>query len=156
MIGATAGGPGAKNLFSLRSAAIETALLLTSSFTFGMASLAMKYGENRGPLMAWTVVTLLLGLAFLGFEASDFMTMIEKGAPASRSGFLSAFFTLVACHGLHVTAGCIWMIVMMIQIRTLGIARDVKTRMMRLGLFWHFLDIVWVAIFSIVYLQGLA
>jgi cytochrome o ubiquinol oxidase subunit 3 len=156
MIGATAGGPGAKDLFSLRSAAIETALLLTSSFTFGMASLAMKYGENRGPLMAWTVVTLLLGLAFLGFEASDFMTMIEKGAPASRSGFLSAFFTLVACHGLHVTAGCIWMIVMMIQIRTLGIARDVKTRMMRLGLFWHFLDIVWVAIFSIVYLQGLA
>jgi cytochrome o ubiquinol oxidase subunit 3 len=100
-------------------------------------------------------VTLLLGLIFLGLEVRDFVAAIAKGAPPSRSGFLSAFFVLVAAHGLHVTAGCVWIAVMMAQVRVFGLARDVKTRILRLGLFWHFLDIVWIGIFSVVYLQGL-
>jgi cytochrome o ubiquinol oxidase subunit 3 len=156
MIGATAHGPGANDVFDIKSVAIETGALLASSFTFGMASLAMKYSRNRRRLIFWLAVTLLLGLVFLGLETRDFISMVAKGAPASRSGFLSALFTLVACHGLHVTAGCVWIIVMIAQILVFGIERDVKTRVLRLGLFWHFLDIVWIGIFSVVYLQGLA
>lgn len=154
MTGATAGGPTGRDVFELKSAAIETGVLLASSFTFGMASLEIKYGVN-GRLFAWLAVTLLLGVLFLGFEWHDFATMIAEGAPPTRSGFLSAFFVLVSTHGLHVTAGCVWIVVMMAQIAVFGTARDVKIRMLRLGLFWHFLDIVWVAIFSVVYLSGL-
>lgn len=156
MVDATAGGPTAWHVFELKSAAIETGVLLASSFTFGMASLAMKYSDSRIRLLAWMAVTLLLGFTFLGFELHDFMTMIGEGAAATRSGFLSAFFVLVSTHGIHVTAGCIWIVVMMVQILVFGIDRDVKIRLLRLGLFWHFLDIVWVGIFSVVYLQGLA
>jgi cytochrome o ubiquinol oxidase subunit III len=156
MIPATMGGPTAKDVFSLNSAAIETGVLLTSSFTFGMASLAMKYGHSRGRLLMWLAVTLLLGAVFLGFELRDFFAMFDKGAYPSRSGFLSAFFALVSTHGLHVTAGCVWIVVMMVQVLLFGIERDVKIRILRLGLFWHFLDIVWIGIFSVVYLQGLA
>jgi cytochrome o ubiquinol oxidase subunit 3 len=156
MLDATAGGPAGRDVFELKSAAIETAVLLASSFTFGMASLAMKYGQSHGRLLGWLGVTLLFGVVFLGFEWHDFTTMIAQGAPPTRSGFLSAFFVLVATHGLHVTTGCVWIVVMMAQIVAFGTARDVKTRIMRLGLFWHFLDIVWIAIFSVVYLQGLA
>lgn len=157
MIGATAGGPGPKELFDIKSAGIETAVLLTSSFTFGMASLALKYGRHRLRLLFWLAVTLILGVIFLAFEVHDFMTMFDKGGVPSRSGFLSAFFALVPTHGLHVTAGSIWMVIMMIQVVTFGIDdTHVKTRILRLGLFWHFLDIVWVGIFSVVYLAGLA
>lgn len=154
MTGATAGGPSGRDVFELKSAAIETGVLLVSSFSFGMASLEMKYG-GKGRLFAWLTLTLLLGVLFLGLEWRDFATMIAQGAPPTRSGFLSAFFVLVSTHGLHVTAGCIWIVVMMVQIAVFGTAPDVKIRMLRLGLFWHFLDIVWVAIFSVVYLQGL-
>lgn len=156
MLGATAGGPGPGELFELRSAAIQTGLLLTSSFTFGMASLAMKYDSDRLRLQVWLGVTLILGMTFLAFEIRDFVTMIEEGAGPSRSGFLSAFFALVSTHGLHVVAGSMWIVVMMVQIVVFGLNDPVKTRILRLGLFWHFLDIIWVGIFSVVYLAGLA
>jgi cytochrome o ubiquinol oxidase subunit 3 len=156
MLPATAGGPTPKDIFDLKSAASETGVLLTSSFTFGMASLAMKYGRSRGPLIAWLAVTLLLGLIFLGFEVHDFLDYVAEGAAPSRSGFLSALFVLVSTHGLHVTAGCIWIVTMIVQSFVFGVDRDVKIRILRLGLFWHFLDIVWVGIFSVVFLQGLA
>ena len=156
MLGGTANAPGAKALFDIHSAGIETGLLLVSSFTFGMASLALKHDHGRLILLAWLGTTLLLGLTFLGFEIHDFITMIGKGGLPSRSGFLSAFFALVGTHGLHVTFGSIWIAVMMVQVAVFEPDRLDKTRVLRLGLFWHFLDIVWVGIFSVVYLQGLA
>jgi cytochrome o ubiquinol oxidase subunit 3 len=156
MIGATAGGPGGKELFDLGSAGIETMVLLLSSFTFGMASLALKYTHDRFRLLFWLAVTLILGVTFLAYEVHDFVTMLDKGGAPSRSGFLSAFFALVPTHGLHVTVGSFWIVIMMIQVVTFGIDTQVKTRILRLGLFWHFLDIVWVGIFSVVYLAGLA
>ncbi|MGH8144299.1 MAG: cytochrome c oxidase subunit 3 [Steroidobacteraceae bacterium] len=153
---ATAGGPGPRVLYDIRSVFIETLLLLASSFTFGMASLALKYQHGRARLIAWLAVTLLLGASFLGFESHDFITMFAKGGAPARSGFLSAFFDLVPLHGLHVTAGCIWLICLVGQIARYGLDRQVKLGIMRLALFWHFLDIVWIAIFSVVYLAGLA
>lgn len=156
MLPGTAGGPTPKDIFDIKSAAIETGVLLTSSFTFGMASLIMKYSRSRGLLLFWLAVTLALGLTFLGFEAHDFLHYVSEDAAPTRSGFLSALFVLVSTHGLHVTSGCIWIVVMMVQVLVFGIDRDVKLRLMRLGLFWHFLDIVWVGIFSVVFLQGLS
>lgn len=153
---ATAGGPGPKDLYNIRSAFIETLLLLASSFTFGMASLALKYKHSKTRLVQWLLVTLLLGMAFLGFEVHDFLTMIAKGGTPERSGFISAFFDLVPLHGLHVTGGCIWLICLIGQMARYGIDTQVKLGVLRLALFWHFLDIVWIAIFTIVYLGGLA
>jgi cytochrome o ubiquinol oxidase subunit 3 len=156
MLPATAGGPTGEQVFDIGHAAVETAALLTSSFTFGMASLAMKYRRDRGLLLFWLLITLLLGMLFLSFEVRDFLSASQAGAEPVRSGFLSAFYVLVSTHGLHVTAGSVWIIVMMAQVLVFGLERPVKTRILRLGLFWHFLDIVWVGIFSVVYLQGLA
>ena len=156
MLSRTAGGPGPAQEYKISSAFFETLLLLSSSFTFGIASLSMKYKRERRSLLVWLGVTLLLGLAFLGMEINDFATMIHNGAPATRSGYLSSFYVLVSTHGVHVFSGCIWIIVMIIQVMVFGVTPEVKTRILRLGLFWHFLDIVWVAIFSVVYLQGLA
>jgi cytochrome o ubiquinol oxidase subunit 3 len=157
MVGATAGGPGPRELFDIKSAGIETLVLLTSSFTFGMASLVLKHARHWLRLLLWLAVTLILGVIFLAFESHDFVIMFDKGGTPSRSGFLSAFFALVSTHGLHVTAGSVWIIIMMVQVVTFGIDdTHVKTRLLRLGLFWHFLDIVWVGIFSVVYLTGLA
>jgi cytochrome o ubiquinol oxidase subunit III len=155
MLHSTAGGPGPKRLFDIRSVLIETLALLSSSFTYGMASLSLKYGSRRAAVVAWLCVTLALGLLFLGFEVHDFLSMFHEGAGPDRSGLLSAFFSLVPLHGLHVTAGCIWMIALMAQMGVYGIDKRVKLGLLRLGLFWHFLDIVWVAIFSVVYLAGL-
>lgn len=157
MITATAGGPGGHELFDVKSAFEETMVLLVSSFTFGMASLAMKYGEDGkvGWLVLWLAITLVLGLSFIGLELRDFVQLIDKGDGPDRSGFLSAYFALVSTHGIHVTAGCVWIVVMIIQSFAFGITRDVKTRILRLGLFWHFLDIIWVTIFSFVYLRGI-
>ena len=152
---ATAGGPGTHALYDIRSVFVETLLLLSSSFTFGMASLALKYKHSTARLIGWLGITLLFGLGFLGLEVHDFISMIAKGGPPTRSGFLSAFFDLVPLHGLHVTAGCIWLICMVGQIAVYGIDDGVKLGILRLALFWHFLDIVWVAIFSVVYLAGL-
>jgi cytochrome o ubiquinol oxidase subunit 3 len=153
---ATAGGPGPHDLYDIKSVFIETLLLLTSSFTFGMASLALKYKHSKLRLIGWLGLTLVLGAAFLGFEESDFLAMIAKGGVPSRSGFLSAFWDLVPLHGLHVTGGCIWLICLIGQITHYGLDTEVKLGIMRLALFWHFLDIVWIAIFSVVYLAGLA
>ena len=155
MLGATAGAPGPAQEFKIGSAFIETLLLLTSSFTFGMASIALKRDGRAQRLVLWLVATLLLGLAFLAMEGHDFATMATDHATPDRSGFLSAFFVLVGMHGLHVTIGAIWMGVMLLQMATLGRDQQVKVNLIRLSLFWHFLDVIWIAIFSVVYLQGL-
>jgi len=154
-VNATAGGPGPHALYDITSVFIETLLLLASSFTFGMASLALKYKHGTRRLIGWLAVTLVLGVAFLGFELHDFGTMLARGGVPSRSGFLSAFFDLVPLHGLHVIGGCIWLICVVGQIARYGIDTEVKLGIMRLALFWHFLDIIWIAIFSVVYLAGL-
>jgi cytochrome o ubiquinol oxidase subunit 3 len=154
-INATAGGPGPHDLYDIKSAFVETMLLLTSSFAFGMASLALKYKHSKTRLIGWLAVTLVLGVSFLGFELHDFITMFAKGGVPTRSGYLSAFFDLVPLHGLHVTAACIWLVCLVGQIARYGLDTETKLGIMRLALFWHFLDIVWIAIFSVVYLAGL-
>ena len=154
MLPATVGGPTPAGEYKIGPAFLETLILLTSSFTFGMASVAMKHGATRG-LLAWLGVTLLLGAAFLGMELHDFATMFGDGAYPVRSGYLSSFFALVPLHGLHVATGCLWIVVMMAQVLVFGLDAQVKINILRLGLFWHFLDIIWIAIFSVVYLQGL-
>lgn len=156
MLNATAGGPGPDELYDIRSAFGETILLLTSSFTFGMASLSLKHAKSARPLLVWLGATLLLAACFLALEVHDFVSMFAKGGQPTRSGFLSAFFALVPLHGLHVTAGCVWMLAIVGQIAAYGVDREVKFGLLRLGLFWHFLDIVWIGIFSVVYLGGLA
>ncbi len=152
---ATAGGPAARDLYDIKSTFIQTLLLLASSFTFGMASLALKYKHGKPKLVGWLIITLVLGVTFLGFELHDFGSMFAKGGVPSRSGFLSAFFDLVPLHGLHVAAGCLWMACLLGQVARYGIDHEVKLGIMRLALFWHFLDIIWIAIFSVVYLAGL-
>ena len=145
MLDNTAGGPTGKQLFSLERAASET--------TFGFASVALA-ASNRLRVMQWLFVTAALGLGFLFLESGVFNGMIAEGAGPDRSGFLSAFFALVGTHGLHVSVGIIWILVMIGQVLAKGLTRPVASRIMRLGLFWHFLDIIWIGIFSIVYLPG--
>ncbi len=151
----TAGGPGPHDVFKLRPAALETLLLLLSSFTFGIASLAMKYRRGMALLQGMLGLTLLLGLCFLGMEVHDFVEMSRQGAVPQVSAFLSAFYVLVPTHFLHVLLGCLWIVVMMVQLRVSGLQRLTRTRLLRLGLFWHFLDIVWVMVFTLVFLRGL-
>ena len=155
MLPATVGGPTSASEYKIGPAFIETLILLTSSFTFGMASIAMKYASGKFLLLAWMAATLMLGLAFLGLEVHDFATMFKDGAFPTRSGYLSSFFALVPLHGLHVAFGMLWMGVMIVQVLVIGLDTRVKINILRLGLFWHFLDIVWIAIFSVIYLQGL-
>ena len=155
-VDATAGGPGPRDLYDIKSAFIETLILLASSFTFGMASLALKYKHGKTRLIGWLSLALVLGVAFLGLELHDFSGMFAQGGVPSRSGFLSAFFDLVPLHGLHVAAGCLWLVALLGQIARFGLDTKTKLGIMRLALFWHFLDIVWIAIFSTVYLGGLA
>lgn len=155
MVGSTAGGPGAAQLFHLKPTLIETLVLLASSFTFGMASLIMKFKQHIVLLQIVLIGTLLLGLSFLGLEISDFAKLTRLGAVPQLSGFLSAFYVLVSTHFLHVLSGCIWILVMVIQLSVFGLDETVKTRLLRLGIFWHFLDIVWIFIFTFVYLLGL-
>lgn len=156
MLHARAGGPGPQKLFDIKSAFMETLALLSSSFTYGMASVALKHGKRQRALIGWLFATLCLGGLFLRLEVGDFLSMLQKGAGPDRSGYLSAFFALVPLHGLHVMSGIIWMCALIGQIRRYGIDRDVKLGLLRLGLFWHFLDIIWVVIFSFIYLGGLA
>jgi cytochrome o ubiquinol oxidase subunit 3 len=150
----TAGGPTGHDLFSLPRAFAETMLLLVSSTTFGFATLAAARGEG-GAAIRWLLLTALLGLAFVALEISEFTGMIGIGAGPDRSGFLSAFFVLVGTHGLHVSAGILCILVMIGQVLAKGLTAPVLSRLIRLGLFWHFLDIVWVGIFSVVYLPGI-
>jgi cytochrome o ubiquinol oxidase subunit 3 len=149
--GETAGGPTAADLFDKRHVLIETVCLLVSSVTCGFGSLAMQSGA-KSPTYFWMTATFILGAAFLSFEVSEFRHMLGMGAGPTRSAFLSAFFTLVGAHGLHVTIGLCWLIVMLLQVATLGFQPMVSRRFFCFGLFWHALDIVWIGVFTIVYL----
>ena len=151
-----AGGPGPREAYDLVSVFAQTMILLVSSLTFGFAGLALRHELGRARIARWLVVTLALGLLFLALEGRDFASMIAMGAVPSRSGFLSAFWGLVPLHGVHVAAGCLWIVVMLVQMRVFGLVPEVKTRLLRLALFWHFLDVVWIGIFTIVYLMGRA
>jgi cytochrome o ubiquinol oxidase subunit III len=148
-----AGGPTGKDLFELPGVLIETFCLLLSSFTFGLASLAMNTGR-RNRVVGWLGVTFVLGAAFLALELSEFHRLIDAGHGPTRSAFLSAFFTLVSTHGLHVSIGLLWMAVLGAQIVRKGLTPTNSTRVMTLSLFWHFLDIVWICVFTFVYLIG--
>jgi cytochrome o ubiquinol oxidase subunit III len=147
----TAGGPTGAMLFDKRNVFIETACLLASSVTCGFGSLAMQRTDSRSTWF-WMVLTFALGATFLGLEASEFARMVAAGAGPSRSAFLSSFFALVGTHGLHVSIGLAWLVVMLLQMATLGFQPMVNRRFFCFALFWHALDIVWVGVFSIVYL----
>ena len=148
-----ADGPSGKALFDLPYVFVETMCLLVSSVTYGMAVLAMNK-KNKTQVLGWLLITFLLGLSFIGMEVSEFQRMILAGNGPERSGFLSAFFTLVGTHGLHVSFGLIGMLVMMVQVMHKGLTVPVQSRLIRLSMFWHFLDIVWIGVFTIVYLLG--
>jgi cytochrome o ubiquinol oxidase subunit 3 len=151
--GETAGGPGGKDLFHLDIVAIETACLLLSSFTCGLAAIGARAHHN---LLYYgsMALTALLGAGFLALELNEFAGMIAIGAGPTRSAFLSAFFTLVGCHGLHVTLGLMWLLTMMAQVFAKGYRPDILRRVLCFSMFWHTLDIIWVAIFTVVYLMG--
>jgi cytochrome o ubiquinol oxidase subunit III len=150
----TAGGPTPHQLFNLNNTAWETAFLLLSSFTCGLASMAV---ERRNQI--WTQITLLvtglLGLGFIALEIREFSSLVAQGATAQSSAFLSAFYTLVGCHGVHVSLGLIWLATTMAQFLAKGFRRDIGHRYYCFSLFWHALDIIWVGIFTIVYLGGM-
>jgi cytochrome o ubiquinol oxidase subunit III len=148
-----AAGPGPKDLFELPLVAVNTAMLLFSSITYGFAMLAMVKGQLRAT-QVWLVITGLFGAAFLGIELHEFHMMIEEGATPQRSAFLSAFFTLVGTHGLHVTAGLIWLVTLLVQTQRHGLTPANMRRLTCLSLFWHFLDIIWIGVFTFVYLMG--
>jgi cytochrome o ubiquinol oxidase subunit 3 len=148
-----AAGPSPKNLFDLPLVAVNTSMLLLSSLTNGFAMLTAQ--RNRvGATQIWMAVTILFGLAFVGIELSEFTHMIREGATPQRSAFLSSFFTLVGTHGLHVTFGMIWMVTLMVQIARYGLIQANQRRLMCLSMFWHFLDIIWIGVFTFVYLMG--
>lgn len=149
----TAGGPTSKNLFDVRGFTIETVLLLTSSFTCGLATFVMRKGNVKGTI-GWLMVTALLGLGFVGMEVSEFVHNVSIGATMSRSAFLTGFYTLVGTHGSHVSLGILWMILIMIQLWRHGINAVTARKVFIVGLYWHFLDVVWVFIFTAVYLTG--
>jgi cytochrome o ubiquinol oxidase subunit 3 len=150
-----AGGPTGKELFDLPYLLGETLFLLFSSVTYGLAMLAVLGGKEKWVLLG-LAVTFLLGLGFVSMEIHEFHGMITEGHGPDKSAFLSSFFTLVGTHGTHVTFGLIWMAVMMGQVAVKGLTSPVQSRLMRLSMFWHFLDIIWIGIFSIVYLMGVA
>jgi len=151
----TFGGPGPDELFSMPFVLVETLLLLTSSFICGLAILAMQRQAKQAVLAA-LAVTFVLGAAFLGMELYEFNKLVDEGNSWQRSGFLSAFFTLVGTHGAHITAGLIWIGVMAAQIGRRGLTPHTSRRLVLFSLFWHFLDVVWIFIFSLVYLLGAA
>jgi cytochrome o ubiquinol oxidase subunit III len=151
---ATAGGPDSAHLFSQTRVAIETACLLVSSYTCGLMWMAIGARKAAATYLG-AAVTFLLGAAFLALEISEFAGMIATGATPERSAFLSAFFTLVGCHGAHVTVGLLWLIVMMAQVATKGFVPAVQRRLACFSLFWHALDIIWVGLFTVVYLMGI-
>lgn len=153
MVNSTAGGPAGKDIFELPFVMGETALLLLSSITYGMAVIAMN-NDNKGGVNSWLALTFLFGLGFIGMEIYEFHHLIAEGFGPDRSGFLSGFFTLVGTHGLHVTSGLIWMLVMMFQVSKRGLTSTNRTRILCLSLFWHFLDVVWICVFTVVYLMG--
>jgi cytochrome o ubiquinol oxidase subunit III len=155
LVGETAGGPSGHELFDLRNTAIETACLLLSSFACGLASIGAQ--AHRGSwFYAAMAATFILGATFIGLEVREFADLVGRGAGPTRSAVLSAFCTLVGCHGLHVTAGLLWLLTMMAQVFAKGYRADILRRMLCFSLFWHALDIIWVAVFTMVYLMGVA
>lgn len=148
----TNGGPGAAELFSLPFVLIETLILLTSSFTCGLAFLAAQ-NRDRRRVVLWLCVTGLLGLVFLGMELHEFSALAAEGNNWQRSGFLSAFFTLVGVHGLHIAVGLVWLVSLLVAVRR-GLTDRFIKRLGLFSMFWHFLDIIWILIFTVVYLSG--
>jgi cytochrome o ubiquinol oxidase subunit 3 len=148
-----AAGPSGADLFDLPLVAVNTSMLLFSSITCGFAMLEMER-NRKGATLAWLAVTALFGVAFVGLELYEFAHLIHEGAGPQRSAFLSSFFTLVGTHGLHVTVGIVWMVTMMVQVAQHGLIPDNKRRLMCLSLFWHFLDVIWIGVFTFVYLMG--
>ena len=151
--GASAGGPTGHQLFDVGNTAVETSCLLASSFTCGLASIGAERHQNTWFYPAM-IATFILGATFVGLEVNEFVSLVNQGAGPERSAFLSAFFTLVGCHGLHVTVGLFWLLTMMAQVLAKGYRPDVLRRVLCFSLFWHALDIVWVALFTVVYLIG--
>lgn len=153
LVNGTAGGPSGKDIFELPFVLVETFCLLFSSITYGFAMQGMNKG-NKAAVNGWLFLTFLFGLGFIGMELYEFHHLIAEGYGPQRSGFLSGFFALVATHGLHVTCGLIWILTMMVQVSRRGLTEVNKTRLMCLSLFWHFLDVVWICVFTVVYLMG--
>ncbi|MEN1967175.1 cytochrome aa3 quinol oxidase subunit III [Lentibacillus sp. N15] len=154
LYGRTAGAPGPGELFEPADTLIMTFLLLTSSFTCGIAIHEMRRGAKKS-LMTWLVVTLVLGFAFLGFEINEFMSYVSEGATLHSSAYWSAFFILAGTHGFHVTVGTVWMILLLIQLGQRGITKITSRKVFIIGLYWHFLDVVWIFIFTSIYLIGM-
>jgi cytochrome o ubiquinol oxidase subunit 3 len=152
LVDSTAGGPGGEHLFELPFVLGETVLLLLSSFTFGVAVLNMHSG-HKNKVIGWLGVTFLLGAAFIGMELYEFGKLIHEGVTFSTSAFLSSYFTLVGTHGLHVLCGLVWLVVMMHQISRYGFDAMTRRRLACLSLFWHFLDLIWICVFTFVYLR---
>ena len=148
-----AGGPSGADLFDLPLVAVNTSMLLLSSITYGFAMLAMQKSRLKGT-MTWLAITGLLGAAFIGLELYEFAHLLHEGAGPQRSAFLSAFFTLVGTHGLHVTFGIIWLVTLLVQLRKHGLIAENQRRLFCLSMFWHFLDVVWIGVFTFVYLMG--
>jgi cytochrome o ubiquinol oxidase subunit 3 len=148
-----AAGPSGTDLFDLRLVALNTSLLLLSSITYGLAMLEMDK-ERVGTTLRWLAITGLFGAAFVGIELYEFSHLIREGATPQRSAFLSAFYVLVGTHGLHVTFGIVWLVTLMVQVRRLGLIAANQRRLMCLSMFWHFLDVVWIGVFTFVYLMG--
>jgi cytochrome o ubiquinol oxidase subunit 3 len=149
-----AAGPGPRALFDLPLVALNTSMLLLSSITYGFAMLMMAQGKVL-PTQLWLAVTAAFGASFVGIELTEFADLISRGATPERSAFLSAFFTLVGTHGLHVTFGLIWMVTLMVQVGRKGLIAANRRRLMCLSLFWHFLDVIWICVFTFVYLIGM-
>jgi cytochrome o ubiquinol oxidase subunit III len=148
-----AGGPTGAELFDLNLIAVATAILLLSSITYGFSMLASQK-KDLGGTMKWLAVTGVLGVGFLALEVYEFWHLISLGAGPQRSGFLTSFFALVGTHGLHVLFGCIWLVVLMFQLKKHGLIVENRRRLMCLSMFWHFLDVIWVGVFTFVYLMG--
>jgi len=148
-----AAGPSGAELFELPLVAVNTAMLLLSSITYGFAMLEMQR-RRKGAVLMWLFITGLFGAAFLGIELYEFAHLIHEGAGPQRSAFLSSFFTLVGTHGLHVTFGMVWLITLMVQVSKYGLIPANRRRLMCLSMFWHFLDVVWIGVFTFVYLMG--
>ncbi|MBT2299953.1 cytochrome o ubiquinol oxidase subunit III [Variovorax paradoxus] len=148
-----AAGPSGADLFELPLVAVNTSLLLLSSITYGFAMLEMLK-KRTGATLAWLAVTGLLGAGFIGIELYEFAHLIHEGAGPQRSAFLSSFFTLVGTHGLHVTFGIVWLVTLMIQVGKHGLIPENRRRLLCLSMFWHFLDVVWIGVFTFVYLMG--
>jgi cytochrome o ubiquinol oxidase subunit III len=148
-----AAGPSGADLFDLRLVALNTSLLLLSSITYGFAMLEVDK-ERVGTTLRWLAITGLFGAAFVAIELYEFSHLIREGATPQRSAFLSAFYVLVGTHGLHVTFGIVWLVTLMVQVRRLGLIAANQRRLMCLSMFWHFLDVVWIGVFTFVYLMG--